>query len=188
MADVLKKDMTQYIKSAQTHLFPGVDWFINPDVSAVGAVPFKYWKDSGGQNNGHQVIVEMDQAEKDVVDADDLPAVKAAKNNEIRARTAEIYLAGFEHPAASGKFFPLDSESRFEWHASADFAAQLTYPYLIFTVEDEPISIANQGILTQYRNAAVAESLSIKNDETLLLNQVYNAVDAAGVAGIVDNR
>jgi hypothetical protein len=192
MADVLKKDMTQYLKSAPTHKYTApvtTDWFINPDLTAVAGVPQKYWKDSGGQNgNGEQNIVEMLQAEKDAVDAADLPALKKAKNNAIRANTLNVYAAGFEHPAASGTFLPLDSDSRLEWHASAEFAAQLDYPYIVFDVDDNPVSVANQGVLTQYRNAAVTGALAIKVAENDLLQQVFDAVDAAAVAAIVDNR
>ena len=50
-------------ESINTPDYPVADWLINPDVSAVSTVARKYWKVSGSS------VVEMSQAEKDVVDA-----------------------------------------------------------------------------------------------------------------------
>lgn len=51
------------------------DIIFNPDISAVKNVPLKYWKRSGDN------IVEMSQAEKDVISAAELQARKDAAND-----------------------------------------------------------------------------------------------------------
>lgn len=63
MANVLNRTTKQYITSANTPDYPTADWIINPDLSGVSGVPSKYWKITG------DVVTEMNQTEKDAVDA-----------------------------------------------------------------------------------------------------------------------
>lgn len=64
MANVVNKTTTQYITSVHTPDYDSADWLINPDLSGVSGVDQKYWKVSGSP----PAVVEMSQAEKDVVD------------------------------------------------------------------------------------------------------------------------
>lgn len=68
MSDVVNKTTLQYLKSVNTPDYPTEDWLINPDLSALSAVPQMYWKVSG------ELVLEMTQAEKDVVDAANAPS------------------------------------------------------------------------------------------------------------------
>lgn len=63
MADVLHRTTLQFLTSVNTPDYPSGTWVINPDMSPVAGVPQKYWKLTG------DVVSEMSQAEKDVVDA-----------------------------------------------------------------------------------------------------------------------
>ena len=54
----------QYIQSGNTPDFNPVDWFINPNLSALSGVPLIYWKITGGVT-----IEEMTSGEKAQVDA-----------------------------------------------------------------------------------------------------------------------
>jgi len=63
MSDVVNKLTGQYLTSVNTPDYDPVDWLINPDLSAVAGVPQQYWKVE------NDAVVEMDQAEKDAVDA-----------------------------------------------------------------------------------------------------------------------
>lgn len=44
MADVLHRSTKEYLRSVNTPDFPVQHWIINPDLSAVADVPWKYWK------------------------------------------------------------------------------------------------------------------------------------------------
>ncbi len=72
MADVLNRTTLQFLASVNTPDFPVGSWVIDPDMSAVANVPQKYWLLTG------DVVSEMDQAAKDVVNAAAAAAQKAA--------------------------------------------------------------------------------------------------------------
>lgn len=74
MANVLHKTRVpiDYRPSVDTPQFPEVDWFRNPDISAVAAVPQKYWR------VGTNPVEEMSQAEKDAVDAADVSSATSS--------------------------------------------------------------------------------------------------------------
>ena len=78
MARAIHRTTYEYRKSINTPEFSTSDWLINPDLSGVDGVPQKYWKVVG------DTVVEMDQAEKDAVDAanfsPDLPALDYAES------------------------------------------------------------------------------------------------------------
>ena len=79
MANVINRTTYEYIRDVHTPLYPEADWLINPDVSALeGVVPEKYWKVVG------DTVVEMDQSEKDDVDAAIAAEVKA--KTEVRLK------------------------------------------------------------------------------------------------------
>lgn len=63
MANVVNRTTVEYIKSVNTPDYSPAEWIINPDLSALDDVPHRYWKVVGDD------VVEMDQAEKDAVDA-----------------------------------------------------------------------------------------------------------------------
>lgn len=66
----------QYLRSVSTGDYIGNnDAIINPDVLAIQSVPLKYWKRSG------DTIVEMTQAEKDAITAEELLNRKAQADN-----------------------------------------------------------------------------------------------------------
>jgi len=53
MANVFNRTTNVYLESVNTLDFPVANWIINPDVSALSAVPRRYWKASGDS------VVEM---------------------------------------------------------------------------------------------------------------------------------
>ena len=66
MANVLNRHTKQFLHSVNTPDFNPVDWIINPNLSCVKNVPWKYIKIVDDN------VVEMTQKEKDVVDATEL--------------------------------------------------------------------------------------------------------------------
>ena len=47
MADVFHRTQGTYKRSVNTPDYDPAEWIINPDVSALSAVPARYWKASG---------------------------------------------------------------------------------------------------------------------------------------------
>lgn len=84
MASVLNKITKQYIRSVHTPDFSPSDWIVNPDLSAVEGVPVEYWKITG------DVVSEMNQSEKDAVDAVLIVGEKQAKINEFTYTASRI--------------------------------------------------------------------------------------------------
>jgi hypothetical protein len=85
MSTVLHKTATPaiYLSSVHTPNFPTSEWFINPDTSAVDAVPTKYWK-----RPLSDPVLEMNQSEKDAVDASIAAAELASDRSEAADRAS----------------------------------------------------------------------------------------------------
>jgi len=81
MANVVNKATSEYRKSVNTPDYPAAEWLIDPDVSALAAVPQKYWKVSEGK------VVEMSAAEKTAVDAAATTAQKATVPVTLQLRS-----------------------------------------------------------------------------------------------------
>jgi len=60
-----RDDLTAQVRATGASLDPAV-WIVDPDLSSVEDVPAKHWKLDG------DAVVEMDQGEKDAVDAAEL--------------------------------------------------------------------------------------------------------------------
>ena len=63
MADVINRRSREYRRSVNTPDYPLSDWIINPDLSKVTGVPWRYWKIVGDS------VLPMTQEERDIVDA-----------------------------------------------------------------------------------------------------------------------
>ena len=78
MSNVLNRTTKEYRTSVNTPDYPEVTWIINPDLSAVQSVPVKYWKIVG------DTVTEMNQSEKDAVDAALFPGIKTSRNSYLQ--------------------------------------------------------------------------------------------------------
>jgi len=78
MSTVINRTTLVIIDSVNTPDYPVEYWIINPDLSALTGVPKKYWKVVG------DTVIEMDQSEKDDVDAALLPTAKIAKKISLQ--------------------------------------------------------------------------------------------------------
>ncbi len=78
MSDVLQRTTKEQRFSVNTPDYSEVIWVINPDLSGVVGVPKKYWKITG------DVVSEMNQSEKDAVDAVLLPGTKATRKDQLQ--------------------------------------------------------------------------------------------------------
>lgn len=78
MADVLQRTTKEQRFSVHTPDYDPAIWIINPDLSGVTGVPKKYWKIDG------DTVSEMNQSEKDAVDAALLPGIKTTRKSYLR--------------------------------------------------------------------------------------------------------
>lgn len=81
MANVIHRTTKQYLQSVNTPEYDPAEWIINPVLPDVAQ---KYWKISGDS------VLEMNQSEKDAVDAAELTLVKSAKLEELKAESSRI--------------------------------------------------------------------------------------------------
>jgi len=81
MADVLQRTTLEQRFSVNTPDYPIAIWIINPDLSGVVYVPKKYWKTTG------DVVSEMNQTEKDAIDASLIQPETIATNQHMAELT-----------------------------------------------------------------------------------------------------
>ena len=89
---VNKADPSNFRTSANTPDFPPAEWLINPPgfVMLFDSVPSRYWKLTVGGDD----IEEMNQAEKDALDAAEAAAVVVANKLAASDEADEITSAG----------------------------------------------------------------------------------------------
>ena len=80
MADVLHRTTKEFKRSASTSSFPVADWIINPDLSAVGTFPSKYWIITG------DTVTLMNAAARNAVDAQEATDAVAEDRAENKLR------------------------------------------------------------------------------------------------------
>lgn len=74
-----------YRTSIHTPDYSTDNWVINPDLSGLGGVDCKYWKVVG------DAVVEMNQTEKDAVDAAELAAAKTQRKIDLRQEAIDYF-------------------------------------------------------------------------------------------------
>ena len=79
----LKRIYSQNTPSINTNV-----WLVNPDLSGVGGVAERYWKVTGTPPAG--VVEEMNQSEKDAIDATILAYAKTVKKAALRTNATEL--------------------------------------------------------------------------------------------------
>lgn len=185
MADVINRTTLEQRFSVNTPDFPTSDWIINPDLSGVSGVPQKYWKVVG------DTVVEMDAAEKAVVDAALLPQAKEAKIAEIDTRTAELIDQGFEWPPASGIIhsFSLEAQANLLGLELARNDPALVYPVVWNSKDDgATTSLADATEVHGFYLTALATKRAHLDSGTLLKDQVRAALTIAEVDAVIDPR
>lgn len=87
MANVINRTTKEFRFYVNTPDYSGVDWVINPDLSAVDGQPIKYWKIVGDE------ISLMSVAEQAAVDADELQKNKLSLESESNAGILKAVIA-----------------------------------------------------------------------------------------------
>lgn len=185
MADVLHRVTKAIEKSVHTPHYSSSAWIINPDLSAVQGVDKKYWKIVG------DVISEMDQSEKDAVDAAELDDLKHQRYKQIDIRTGELINQGFEFPPSSGNIFSLSSESQHNIHGvyTSRNLPELSYPINWLTKDDDAsVSLTDAATVEGFFLTALGTVRAHKDSGSAIKEQIRAAVDTAAVNAISDDR
>jgi hypothetical protein len=86
MADVVHRTTVEYRTSVHTPDYPTETWIINPDLSSLTEVPWRYWKVVG------DAVVEMTQGEKDAVDLALLTALYEQLIDQVTRKVDEFHI------------------------------------------------------------------------------------------------
>ena len=88
MSSVIKRTSPYtYLESVNTPEYPSATWLQNPDLSGVSGVAQYYWKVVG------DTVVEMNQTEKDAVDAARDAASDAILKKQIKVAKTGVAIA-----------------------------------------------------------------------------------------------
>lgn len=179
MGMVINKSTLQKIESVNTPNYSSEDWLINPDLSNVEGVDKKYWKIENDQ------IVEMDQAEKDIVDSAELAAYKKNKNLSIDAKTKELIESGITY---NNVLFSSSETAQNNWLAMDQLRDDLTYPFGVTTFDDSEYTFQDAGELHTFVLVGFATIEPHYSSGRSLKIQVNGASSIAEVDAIEDNR
>jgi len=180
MATVVNKTADPVVvkMSANTPDYPTADWLINPDLSALSAIPQKHWKVSGS------TVVEMTQAEKDVVDYGDLAARKVTKNAAIDANTMVLIAGGFTYDSTT---FSLSEYAQINWTVLKTLESLFTWPVDISTKADGEYSLTQANLDAFLDAGRLAVQGPMDSGRALKLS-VNAAADQAALDAVVDTR
>lgn len=174
MADVLNRTTKQLLRSVNSPDYDPADWIINPDLSGVSGVPVVYWKIDG------DTVSEMSQAEKDAVDAANLPAYKAALVKKVDAETQRRIALGFEFPPSSGNVFSLSKEAQLNYLGMKTYTDALPYPFDVRTLDDTGfITISNATETNAFLDVGFVTKETWITTGRLVKTAVMAAADAA---------
>lgn len=176
MANVLHRTSGQYFESVNTPEYDELDWLINPDLSQVAGVQSKYWKVVG------DTVVEMSEAEKQVVDASTLPQASTLSSGS----PAYIY---------QGNILGVSKES-LDFFAKATGVKSFNLPYkgvkkqcfvtkrcAVTSVEqDEEAHVLFMANI--YKNGQLVDSSNVRNKDCLLLLEVGDILSVQVVSAI----
>jgi len=180
MAIVMNRTTLQIINSANTPDYPVEDWIINPDLSDVSGIDEKYWKIVG------DTVVEMNQSEKDVVDAADFVIAKATRRNLIDYQSGVLIAGGFTYDSTQ---FSLSANAQINWTNVHQNRANWSYPLKvsIFALSGE-YSLTNQTTVENFYNTGIQRVKTILDGGRQLKIDINNAADQTELDAVVDDR
>jgi hypothetical protein len=157
-----------------------------PDLDLLGTLPRTEVKVDGG------VLVEMDQAEKDAVEAAvTLPDYKLKRYLEFDAKTNELILQGFEFPPSSGNIFSLTPTAQanllgtFTAKDNPAFTWPLAWPTKLDDIE---YTIPDAATFEMFYLTALGTIRACRDSGTALKEAVRVATSIAEVDAVVDPR
>lgn len=182
MANVVNRTTKQYLVSVNTPDYPTEEWIINPNLSAVQNVDKKYWKIDGDN------VVEMTQAEKDVVDLADLPKFKTTRYHEIDTRTQELVAEGFTYSGLNFSLGPTAQTQMMGIHQIKDNPS-LDYPITWANIDNsDSYDLVSAADVEAFYLTACGTYRYYADSGNTLKTQIRNETTVSGVNAVVDNR
>lgn len=179
----INKTTLEYFSGINPNDYNLNDWVVTDDVSEIQTIPHEYWKVSD------DIIVEMNQAEKDIVDADNLSNLKLARYNEIDIKTGELISLGFEFPSASGNIFSFSTNAQSNLLGTFTAKDLLPYPFPWNTKDDElTYQIVDSTEMANFFMTALGTKKARQDSGSALKSQIRDAVNKAAVDAVIDNR
>jgi hypothetical protein len=178
MSNVINRTTLEYKVSVDTPEYPEEDWIINPDLSSVESIPKEYWKIVQDD------VLEMDQAEKDQVDLNNLPALKDSRFMEIDAKTCSLLLEGFSF---DNVYFSLSLAAQTNWNTLKNSQTDFIWPVSITTIDNDTY-ILTQSNLGAFWSAGRDKTKDHLDSGRVLKKQIKDATTKAEVDSVVDNR
>jgi len=96
MANVLNRVTKKFLGSVNTPDYPGSDWIINPDLSAVADQPSKYWDIQGDK------VMLLDDIARAAVDAAEVVTIKTQVDDAAQAAATKALAASSKLPSPAG--------------------------------------------------------------------------------------
>jgi hypothetical protein len=158
------------------------EFMADPDLDIIKDVDPAYWKIDDDK------LVEMDQAEKDVVDTERLPSLKVAKDEAIDKRTGELIAKGFDY---DDHHFSMSSNAQATLSAVAMEARMndLTYPAKVSTADESvEYEIGDQPALRALYRAFNTRLRNRLQSGRTIKKEVRDATTKAELDAIVDPR
>lgn len=116
----------------------------------------------------------------------DLPLAKQNMRDAIDARSEELIAKGF---IFGGKRYSLSTNAQLKWLGIMIGAGSMSYPYNVPTLDGaDSFAIPDAATVAQMYGAAMTTVATILAQGVVLKGQVNAAVDASGVAAVVDTR
>ena len=178
MGSVLNRATLEFLGRVNVPDHLTEDWVINPDLSPVSAVPQKYWTLTG------DVLSEMSQGEKDVVDVADLPAYKQVRYDEIDLKTGALILAGFTYDS---HIFSASANAQTNWNVLKDEELEFTWPVEISCLNNDVYSLT-QAKLDPFWTAGKDFIKGHLDSGRTLKKSIFDVVTRVAGDAVVDNR
>ena len=138
MAAFIKRDTIEFIPTGHTPNYSIDDYVILDTLEKIAdakaeilAIPAKYRKLDGDH------VIEMDAAEKLIVDAAELETSKAAREIEVDSKTSVLISKGFTY---DNHIFSLSRNAQFNWKDVKDNYNDLSY------YPEDPIPVTAQDV------------------------------------------
>ena len=181
---VHKTNMTVHL-SVNTPDYSEDDYLINPAGLVTlqsGDVPSKYWK----LNVGGDDVEEMTQAEKDVVDAADLPAYKEDSYEQIHDHKNNLIEQGFVYQTMVFSLGPEDRETWMGMKQGID-AGLISLPEAVGTLDNDEYIIADASDFAGFYATALGTVKVRKEAAQQARKAVFDAANQSAVDTIVSD-
>lgn len=184
MANVLHRVTKEYLYSVSTPDYPEDTWIINPDLTAVFGVPKQYWKIEG------DIISEMNQSEKNVIDALMLPGIKEERKSYLRTYADNLIISQGYTDTAQRHLTALHSGSaRLKGNRAKYLDEWASWIEKINKeVEDKQNLVDAQTTIEDVNVVTINATSLISMDPLITIKKVIDTADSTNLNNFIDSN